>query len=121
MLQTFFTVLIAGLAVAGAILGSSVLAGNGAEPTVPQRPETATPSPEEEESYWTPERLKAAKPLKMPYAPGSPTSKYEPDTSQFGPSQSGAGSTGSGEVAPEEGITLIPGLPKSDSGDDSTQ
>ncbi len=121
MLQTFFTVLIAGFAVAGIILGYRVLAGNGGESAVPQKPEMTTPSPEEEEGYWTPERLKEAKPIEMPYAPRLPSSTEEPDTSQFGPSQSGAGSTGSGEVAPEEGITLIPGLSKPDSGDGSTQ
>lgn len=120
-MQTFFTVVIAGFAVAGIILGYSVIAGNSDEPAVPQKPETATPSPEEEEGYWTPERLKAAKPIEMPYAQGPPTSTEEPDTSQLGPSQSGAGSAGSGEVAPEEGTTLIPGLSKSDSDDDSTQ
>jgi hypothetical protein len=120
-LQTFFTVVIAGFAVAGIILGYSVIAGNSDEPAVPQKPETATPSPEEEEGYWTPERLNEAKPIEMPYAPWPPTSTEEPDTSQLGPSQSGAGSDGSGEVAPEEGTTLIPGLSKSDSGDDSTQ
>ena len=120
-MRAFLTVVIAGFAVAGIILGYRVIAGNGDEPAVPRQPETATPSPEEEEGYWTPERLKAAQPIKMPYASGLPTSTDEPDTSQLGPSQSGAGSAGSGEVAPEEGTTLIPGLSKSDPGDDSTQ
>ena len=120
-MQTFFRVVITGFAVAGIILGYSVIARNGDESAVPQKPVTATPSPEEEEVYWTPGRLKEAQPLEMLYAPWLPTSTDEPDTSQLGPSQSGAGSAGSGEVAPEGGTILIPGLSNSDSGDASTQ
>ena len=80
-MRTFSMVVIAGLAVAGAILGYRVLAGNDDERADPQRPETATPSPEEEEGYWTPERLKEARPIEMPYAPGSPTPTEDPGTS----------------------------------------
>jgi len=119
MLRIFCTVLIAGLAAAGVILGSNMLADSRDETAAPQGPKTATPSPEEEQGYWTPERLKEAKPIEMPHAPGWPPATAEPDTSRPGPSQSGAGSAGSGEVAPEEGTTLIPGLSEPHSGDES--
>jgi len=107
MSRLFFTLLIAGLAVTGTILGYRALSGGNGKSA--SSPETATPSPDEA-GDWTPERLKEAKPLELPHAP--PTAGEEPDTPQPGPSQSGAGSAGSGDVAPEEGTTLIPGLPK---------
>ena len=120
-MRTCLIVVIAGLAVAAAILGYRVLAGNDDERADPQRPETATPSPEEEEGYWTPERLKEARPIEMPYAPDSLTSTEEPDPAQPGPSQSGAGSAGGDVATPEERTTLIPGVSNSDSGDKSKE
>ena len=62
----------------------------------------------EDKAFWTPERLKRAKPIEMPHAPSVPTSKEEPNTPQTARSQSGVGNAGSGEVAPEEDNPLIP-------------
>ena len=95
ILRAFLTVVMAGFAFAGIILGYGVIAGNGDEPAVPQKPETATPSPEEKEGYWTPERLKEAKPLEMPYAPWPPTSSSAPAV-QFIRREPPYGAAGSG-------------------------
>ncbi len=120
-LRIFFTILVAGLTVAGAGLGYRAVAGNDGESALPPTPKTASPSPGEGEDYWTPERLNDAKPIEMPIAPALPSSTDEPDISLFEPSQGGAGSAGDGEVEPVIENVPIPGQSQSRSGDDPTQ
>lgn len=120
-MRTLLTLAMTGLAIAGLTLGYRVMAGNGDQAPGSSEPKTATPAPDEDEGYWTPERLKEAEPIEMPKAPWPPDATDESDGTEPGPSESGPGHAGSGETAPEDETTLIPGAPGSDTGDDTTR
>jgi len=60
----------------------------------------AEPRGDASEPYWTPERMRAAKPLPLPHPDAAPPEA--PATSEGAPSVSGAGSPGGGSVPPED-------------------
>lgn len=68
------------------------------------------PTPEEDDGYWTPERLREAKPIEMPH-PDTPPEEWEhdvpPPVDETG-SVGGAGSPGGGDVPPDESRYIIP-------------
>ncbi len=67
---------------------------------VQQGPENPADKAEE---YWTPERLRKAKPLELPH-PAEPPKAVTPPSGQ-GRSVTGSGDSGAGSVPPEQGVT----------------
>ena len=116
-MRLVFTLILTGVAVAGAILGYRALAGNdgqkassqGVSGDAVEAPISTVPGAQDGEPGWTADKLKAAKPLDLP-SPAAPA-----DLSGAGetaaPSQSGAGSAGGPEAEATDDATLIPGLP----------
>jgi hypothetical protein len=80
------------------ILGMTAMIGS--EPMSGKRAaEQANPDAPADDPYWTPERLRAAKPIELPH-PSTPPPEATPVPEGAAPSISGAGSPGSGGIAP---------------------
>lgn len=85
--------------IGAATIGSMAMGDKAAEKTNPDAPAT--------DPYWTPERLRAAKPIELPQ-PDGPAPEAPQPADDAGPSVSGAGHPGSGEIAPEDRDLLDP-------------
>ena len=85
--------------IGAATIGSMAMGDKAAEKTNPDAPAT--------DPYWTPERLRAAKPIELPH-PDEPAPEVPRPSGDAGPSVSGAGHAGSGGVAPEDRDLLDP-------------
>lgn len=81
----------------------------GGDPTAGEPVERANPSAQSDAEYWTPERLREAKPLEMPSA--TPPREWDPSSAppDDGVSVSEPGRPGDGDVVPDESNVLFPG------------
>lgn len=93
-----------------AILAYRVTAGSGDASSESPVEQKVNPSPDADAKYWTPERLREAKPIVMPH-PASPPSGWDSFTTRQPDeegSASGTGGSGDGDVAPDESNVLFP-------------
>jgi hypothetical protein len=75
-----------------------------AQPLEPISKEQSDSATENTEDYWTPERLKKAKPLELPHSTTPPSHLDLPkeEVGEHPPSVQGSGNTGEGSVDPNE-------------------
>ena len=105
------------LGLATAVLAyRALVGGDGGTPGQP--PVARESGPDADEEYWTPERLRDAKPIELPHPEGPPEAAEPPDVSppDEAASESGAGHLGEGDVPPDETNILVPpdGTPDDD-------
>ncbi len=93
-------------------LGVSVVFGCSSVRSEEPVPTELTPEDSDSEDYWTPERLKNAKPLEIPHPPtpfpqpSTPPSKSTPPA----PSSTAPGHIGDDDVLPDESNRLFEGV-----------